>query len=184
MARPTSAMVIADVPTRLRVIDEATVNNLIKKDPSFCGPALSLDCGHPCRAAPADVDAPRLPHRRDRLLQPDPRRDRGRRCQAARAGLAAGLGGGRGRARAKVVRLGRRRCAASLWSAGHDAVARPPGESPIDGSWLHPPSEDGIDHPARAPVTCDGPLLTISNADRHRTRTRRPTGSQTRGTRC
>jgi CRP-like cAMP-binding protein len=34
---PTSAMVIADVPTRLRVIDEATVNSLIKKDPAFAG---------------------------------------------------------------------------------------------------------------------------------------------------
>jgi CRP-like cAMP-binding protein len=34
---PTSARVIADTPTRLRVIDEATVNNLIKKDPSFAG---------------------------------------------------------------------------------------------------------------------------------------------------
>ena len=34
---PTSAMVIADVPTRLRVIDETTVNNLTKKDPAFTG---------------------------------------------------------------------------------------------------------------------------------------------------
>ena len=33
----TSARVIADTPTRLRVIDEATINNLIKKDPSFSG---------------------------------------------------------------------------------------------------------------------------------------------------
>jgi CRP-like cAMP-binding protein len=34
---PTSARVIADEPTRLRVIDEATVDNLIKTDPSFAG---------------------------------------------------------------------------------------------------------------------------------------------------
>jgi CRP-like cAMP-binding protein len=34
---PTSARVIADEPTRLRVIDEATVDNLIKSDPSFAG---------------------------------------------------------------------------------------------------------------------------------------------------
>ncbi len=34
---PTSARVIADTPTRLRVIDDATVNNLIKKDPNFSG---------------------------------------------------------------------------------------------------------------------------------------------------
>jgi CRP-like cAMP-binding protein len=34
---PTSARVIADAPTRLRVIDEATVNSLIKKDPAFAG---------------------------------------------------------------------------------------------------------------------------------------------------
>src|SRR5262245_34088072 len=33
----TSAMVVADAPTRLRVIDEATVDTLIKKDPSFEG---------------------------------------------------------------------------------------------------------------------------------------------------
>ena len=33
----TSARVIADTPTRLRIIDEATINNLIKKDPSFSG---------------------------------------------------------------------------------------------------------------------------------------------------
>ena len=98
---PTSAMVIADVPTRLRVIDEATVNNLTKKDPAFCGPALSLDCCDPCGAAPAYLDAPRLPDRRHRLLQPDPRRDRGRRCQAARAGLETGPGGGCGRPRAQ-----------------------------------------------------------------------------------
>jgi CRP-like cAMP-binding protein len=34
---PTSARVIADEPTRLRVIDEATINGLIKKDPAFAG---------------------------------------------------------------------------------------------------------------------------------------------------
>lgn len=34
---PTSAMVIADVPTRLRVIDEPTINGLTKKDPAFAG---------------------------------------------------------------------------------------------------------------------------------------------------
>jgi CRP-like cAMP-binding protein len=34
---PTSARVIADAPTRLRIIDEATVDNLTKKDPSFAG---------------------------------------------------------------------------------------------------------------------------------------------------
>lgn len=34
---PTSARVIADAPTKLRVIDEATVNGLIKKDPGFAG---------------------------------------------------------------------------------------------------------------------------------------------------
>jgi CRP-like cAMP-binding protein len=34
---PTSARVIADEPTRLRIIDEATVDNLIKADPSFAG---------------------------------------------------------------------------------------------------------------------------------------------------
>ena len=34
---PTSARVVADEPTRLRVIDEAMVNGLIKNDPSFAG---------------------------------------------------------------------------------------------------------------------------------------------------
>ena len=34
---PTSAKVIADEPTRLRVIDEETIDSLIKKDPSFAG---------------------------------------------------------------------------------------------------------------------------------------------------
>lgn len=34
---PTSARVVADEPTRLRVIDEATVDNMIKIDPSFAG---------------------------------------------------------------------------------------------------------------------------------------------------
>ena len=34
---PTSARVIADARTQLRVIDEATVNGLIKKDPAFAG---------------------------------------------------------------------------------------------------------------------------------------------------
>jgi CRP/FNR family transcriptional regulator, cyclic AMP receptor protein len=34
---PTSARVIADARTQLRVIDEATVNGLIKKDPAFSG---------------------------------------------------------------------------------------------------------------------------------------------------
>jgi len=34
---PTSARVIADARTQLRVIDEATVNGLIKKDPAFTG---------------------------------------------------------------------------------------------------------------------------------------------------
>ncbi|HET9220708.1 MAG TPA: cyclic nucleotide-binding domain-containing protein [Terriglobia bacterium] len=34
---PTSARVIADMPTRLRVIDEATVNDLITRDPAFAG---------------------------------------------------------------------------------------------------------------------------------------------------
>lgn len=34
---PTSARVIADVPTRLRLIDEATVNALIGKDSGFAG---------------------------------------------------------------------------------------------------------------------------------------------------
>ena len=100
---PTSAMVIADVPTRLRVIDEATVNNLTKKDPALLGPSLSLDCGHPRGTAAAHLDAPRLPDRRHRLLQPDAGRDRGRRCQAARAGLATGSGGGCGGPRAQAL---------------------------------------------------------------------------------
>lgn len=34
---PTSARVVADEPTRLRVIDEATVDRLTKIDPSFTG---------------------------------------------------------------------------------------------------------------------------------------------------
>jgi CRP-like cAMP-binding protein len=34
---PTSARVIADEPTRLRIIDGATVDGLIKSDPSFAG---------------------------------------------------------------------------------------------------------------------------------------------------
>jgi len=34
---PTSARVIADARTQLRVIDETTVNGLIKKDPAFAG---------------------------------------------------------------------------------------------------------------------------------------------------
>jgi CRP/FNR family cyclic AMP-dependent transcriptional regulator len=34
---PTSAKVVADEPTRLRVIDEGTIDNLVKKDPSFAG---------------------------------------------------------------------------------------------------------------------------------------------------
>ncbi len=34
---PTSARIIADAPTTLRVIDEATVNGLIEKDPGFAG---------------------------------------------------------------------------------------------------------------------------------------------------
>jgi len=34
---PTSARVVADEPTRLRVIDTATVDNLTKTDPSFAG---------------------------------------------------------------------------------------------------------------------------------------------------
>jgi CRP-like cAMP-binding protein len=34
---PTSARVIADSPTRLRIIDEATVNELMNKDPGFAG---------------------------------------------------------------------------------------------------------------------------------------------------
>jgi CRP-like cAMP-binding protein len=34
---PTSARVVAEKPTRLRVIDEATVDNLTKADPSFAG---------------------------------------------------------------------------------------------------------------------------------------------------
>jgi extracellular factor (EF) 3-hydroxypalmitic acid methyl ester biosynthesis protein len=34
---PTSARVVADEPTRLRVIDTATVDNLATKDPTFSG---------------------------------------------------------------------------------------------------------------------------------------------------
>ena len=34
---PTSARVVADEPARLRVIDEAMVEDLTKKDPSFAG---------------------------------------------------------------------------------------------------------------------------------------------------
>jgi CRP-like cAMP-binding protein len=34
---PTSARVVADEPTRLRVIDTATVDNLTKTDPGFAG---------------------------------------------------------------------------------------------------------------------------------------------------
>lgn len=34
---PTSARVVADAPTRLRVIDEATIDKLIQSDPSFAG---------------------------------------------------------------------------------------------------------------------------------------------------
>jgi CRP-like cAMP-binding protein len=34
---PTSARVIADTPTRVRVIDEATVKDLIARDPTFAG---------------------------------------------------------------------------------------------------------------------------------------------------
>lgn len=34
---PTSARVVADEPARLRVIDEAMVQDLTKKDPSFAG---------------------------------------------------------------------------------------------------------------------------------------------------
>src|SRR5215467_1172864 len=34
---PTSARVVADEPTRIRVIDEQTVDNLVEKDPSFAG---------------------------------------------------------------------------------------------------------------------------------------------------
>jgi CRP/FNR family transcriptional regulator, cyclic AMP receptor protein len=34
---PTSARVVADVATRLRVIDEATIDKLIRSDPSFAG---------------------------------------------------------------------------------------------------------------------------------------------------
>ena len=34
---PTSAKVVADEPTRLRIIDEGTIATLIKKDPSFAG---------------------------------------------------------------------------------------------------------------------------------------------------
>lgn len=36
-AGPTSASVVAEEPTRLRVIDEATVDRLAKADPSFTG---------------------------------------------------------------------------------------------------------------------------------------------------
>ena len=155
---PTSAMVIADVPTRLRVIDEATVNNLIKKDPAFSRPALSLDCGHPCGTAAAHLDAPRLPDRRHRLLQPDARRDRGRRCQAARAGLATGPGGGCRGPRAKVV------------SAAVERLHRRNAAMPVVRTTQQPRRR------ARLPA--------VSSAGRHRTRTRRPAGSQTPGTRC
>lgn len=34
---PTSAKAVADEPTRLRVIEEATVDNMVEKDPSFAG---------------------------------------------------------------------------------------------------------------------------------------------------
>jgi len=34
---PTSAKVVADEPTRIRVIDEQTVDDLVQKDPSFAG---------------------------------------------------------------------------------------------------------------------------------------------------
>ncbi len=34
---PTSARIVADEPARLRVIDEAMVDDLTKKDPSFAG---------------------------------------------------------------------------------------------------------------------------------------------------
>ena len=34
---PTSAKVVADEPTRLRIIDEGTIDSLIKKDPTFAG---------------------------------------------------------------------------------------------------------------------------------------------------
>jgi extracellular factor (EF) 3-hydroxypalmitic acid methyl ester biosynthesis protein len=34
---PTSARVVADQPTRVRIIDEASVDSLVKKDPSFAG---------------------------------------------------------------------------------------------------------------------------------------------------
>jgi len=34
---PTSARVVADEPTRLRVIDTATVDSLTKTDPGFAG---------------------------------------------------------------------------------------------------------------------------------------------------
>ena len=54
---PTSARVVAEEPTRLRVIDTTTVDNLTKADPGFCRPPLSLDCGHPCRAAAAGLHA-------------------------------------------------------------------------------------------------------------------------------
>jgi CRP-like cAMP-binding protein len=34
---PTSAKAVADEPTRLRIIDEAAVDSLVAKDPSFAG---------------------------------------------------------------------------------------------------------------------------------------------------
>jgi extracellular factor (EF) 3-hydroxypalmitic acid methyl ester biosynthesis protein len=34
---PTSAMVVADEPTRLRVIEESLVDSMVKKDPSLAG---------------------------------------------------------------------------------------------------------------------------------------------------
>lgn len=34
---PTSAKVVADEPTRLRIIDERTVDSLVEKDPAFAG---------------------------------------------------------------------------------------------------------------------------------------------------
>lgn len=34
---PTSAKVVADEPTRLRVIEEATVDTMVQKDPGFAG---------------------------------------------------------------------------------------------------------------------------------------------------
>ena len=54
---PTSARVIADEPTRLRVIDTATFDSLNKADPGFAGSALSLDCRDSRRAAAFDVHA-------------------------------------------------------------------------------------------------------------------------------